>query len=298
MNRHTTASGTLRRPHGFTTVELLVVIGIIVLLASMLLVMVSRGYTASRRVRAQADLQVIALGLEAYKQDFGDYPRPAGPLATDGAATLCWALVAPGLVAVDGADGPGFRTRVGGQGKVYGPYIDTSAFNIATIGGVQYLTSKVMRGDIGDVDATGILQPGQTPPILYIPARPAVSTQRQVTPQTAYVGQNSVGGGPYMYDLDQCSTWIGSTSWITGIHANGVAPGNQIRTMMGDLSYMRGEPPANQGVINGTETARCTAPYILWAAGRGGLFGLRYDNSHYTTDNVANFDFDSSVLVK
>lgn len=303
MESHTSASNLKTRPPAFTLVEVLVAIGIIVLLVSLLLVAVSRSYGTARRVRAQADLQIIALGLEAYKQDFGDYPRPLAAVPgdpnsstlNDGAALLAWALigvydqtttVGPPRIQGDGNTGPGFRIRAGGQGKVYGPYIDTATFNITPpdpTTGFQYLTSKVLAADNSS-----------TPPILYIPARAALSTQRTVTPQTAYIGQNSIGG-PYVFDLDQCSNWIGSAYWLTGPVVNNVAQGTQIRWMMGDTN--------GDGVINGNETAKCTAPYILWTAGRGGMWGLRArsstgTNDAYETDNIANFNFDPAITVK
>jgi prepilin-type N-terminal cleavage/methylation domain-containing protein len=92
----------LRRP-AFTLVEMLVVIGIIALLAGLLLPMVMRSIRQAGRMRAQADFQTITFALDAYKQDFGDYPRlpidPVAatnlPMANTGAATLGKALLGP-----------------------------------------------------------------------------------------------------------------------------------------------------------------------------------------------------------
>jgi len=60
---------------GFTLVELLVVIGIIVLLISILLPMIARAMRQGHRARIAADLNAISAALDAYKADFGDYPR-------------------------------------------------------------------------------------------------------------------------------------------------------------------------------------------------------------------------------
>ncbi len=92
-----------RRRDGFTLTELLVVIGIIVALAAIGLPMALRSYKAASRTRTQADLQSIATALNAYKQDFGDYPRVSnrapgqtvGPGWNVGPAILCKALIGP-----------------------------------------------------------------------------------------------------------------------------------------------------------------------------------------------------------
>lgn len=304
MQYHPSASALRTRQRGFTLVEMLVVIAIIVVLAGLLLMVVSKSYGSAQRVRAQADLQVIALGLEAYKQDFGDYPRPAGAQATDAARTLCWALVGADPASIDGVDGPGFRTRRQPgpdntlytvddifQGKVYGPYVDLSKFDLT--GG--YLRERVLSDDVPN-----------SPPILYIPARAGVATQQQLTAQTSYFGRNgydNVTGKTavtpatrYMFDLGQCYDYLnddaGNTSYrgMPASQANGSPTFRQLRAMLGDAD--------NSGNINGGEQAACTAPFILWAPGKDGMFGMRYDGGKYVTDDVANFDFDSSVLVK
>ncbi len=82
---------------GFTLVEILVVILIIAILASMLLVVISKMYRRSGDLRVSADLQTIRVALDTYQQDFGDIPRGSSA-DTDGnvgAATLCKALLGP-----------------------------------------------------------------------------------------------------------------------------------------------------------------------------------------------------------
>jgi len=140
------------RRRAFTLIELLVVIGIIIALAALLLPAVHRAYLAAQRTAIAADLQVIANALDAYRNDFGDYPRPGGKSKFSGLAgalpdangnlpggavvsgpqILCGALVAPGPASEDGKDGPGFRLR-GVTGKVYGPYIPADRFTVGRI---------------------------------------------------------------------------------------------------------------------------------------------------------------------
>src|SRR5271154_1752165 len=117
----------------FTLVELLVVIGIIAILAGLLLPMVNQVYRSSKITGQKADFVTIANALDAYKADFGDYPRndvlprwntipPTGALAAPIHLSLAAALMGGGpqvtqttsggvYMVGDGADGLGFRAQ-------------------------------------------------------------------------------------------------------------------------------------------------------------------------------------------
>jgi prepilin-type N-terminal cleavage/methylation domain-containing protein len=126
-----------RQRRGFTLVEILVVIGIILVILSILIPSVARIRQAAEKKAVQADLQTISMGLDAYKADFGDYPHP--PLTNRNYHILSWALIgsgetvdpwgyqAPKPEEYDGAPGWGFRTnwdKVNKTGsKVFGPYV-------------------------------------------------------------------------------------------------------------------------------------------------------------------------------
>ncbi|MDP9173358.1 MAG: type II secretion system GspH family protein [Planctomycetota bacterium] len=133
----------MRMRKAFTLAELLVVMGVIALLAAILLPAISNAYRSAQMDSQRADLQSIAMALEAYKSDFGDYPRnanlqtwvsqalanpPPGNAAPGNIPpiyfSLATALIGPGpaetqnvpkggktVEAGDGADGAGFRTR-------------------------------------------------------------------------------------------------------------------------------------------------------------------------------------------
>ncbi len=86
-----TRPGEVRaHPNGFTLLELLAVVAIIAVLAALVLGATAGAGERTRRARAGAELAVLAQALEAYRAQFGDYPRtgaapnlPAGPAAAD-----------------------------------------------------------------------------------------------------------------------------------------------------------------------------------------------------------------------
>lgn len=79
MTRHSTIQNPKSKiENGFTLVEMLTVIGIIVLLVSILLPVVSAVRSKGWQARTQAQLQSIAAGIQSYHGDFNAYPGPFG----------------------------------------------------------------------------------------------------------------------------------------------------------------------------------------------------------------------------
>jgi general secretion pathway protein G len=70
-----------RREAGFTLVELLVVLAIIGLLATVVVVNVLPAQSGARVQKAKADIALIEQGLELYRLDAGRYPTPDEGLA-------------------------------------------------------------------------------------------------------------------------------------------------------------------------------------------------------------------------
>jgi prepilin-type N-terminal cleavage/methylation domain-containing protein len=98
------------RRRGFTLTEMLVVIGIIAVVASITLVMLGKARRSANRSQLAFQLQSLSVGLQAYQSDFNSLPittvDPVGtsPTATTyfvnqdgvrGARLLCKALLAP-----------------------------------------------------------------------------------------------------------------------------------------------------------------------------------------------------------
>jgi len=251
-----------RRRGGFTLVEMLVVIGIIIVLLGIALPAIHSARQKGLRTRMAMDLQVISQALEAYRQDFKDYPRVDYSNAnltpgTLGAVTLCWALLSPGPATgngSDGADGPGFRVR-GTQGQIYGPYIQPGKFKIS-----------------GSNDWNSTINDENGNPYLYFPR----SAGANINVANGYIG-NYTSSPPTprpMYNF-------GDNSGVTS--PNGSAFTQQMmETQMGDLD--------NNGGINGAEVPATTAPYILWGAGGDSTFGPPPYNTSAASDDVTNFN--------
>src|SRR5262245_66462047 len=79
MSRHRPSS---RR--GFTLVEMLVVIGIIVVLAALLVPMAARAVSTTRNFNMTADISQLVQAIESYKKDKGDYPPSFGEIDASG----------------------------------------------------------------------------------------------------------------------------------------------------------------------------------------------------------------------
>jgi general secretion pathway protein G len=128
------------RRAGFTLVEVLTVISIIVLLATIAVPTIYKASEAFRRGAARAQINLLAGGVEQYEKDFNAYPEY--PPFDDGAETLCLLMTGwpddPGTKGApdmqdgklrnlhedDGMEGYGFRTSPRYPSDGYGPYVD------------------------------------------------------------------------------------------------------------------------------------------------------------------------------
>ncbi len=239
MTSATSHSDSPGRRLGFSLTEILVVIGIIVVLVGILVPTIIRAYNQASVTRGKYDLQIIATGLEAYKTDFGDYPRtdPTDASTVKGAHVLCQALFAPGPVASDGAAGLGFRLRPGGTGKVYGPYLQADRFildddNLASTA-VNYAVVVINTKDYT--------------PILYYPRNPK---KPDPTTVNGYMGNSALVSNYYYLD---------NSKWLTL---------NPASLLLGDFSCS-----GNIDSTYGTESAIDMLPYLLISAGPDGGLG-------------------------
>src|SRR5260370_24041805 len=77
-----------RRRTGLTLIEVLVVIAILLVLASMVLPAIQKAREVARRVQCQNNLRQIGLALHSYQDAFNRYPSPARYQASPGLGLL------------------------------------------------------------------------------------------------------------------------------------------------------------------------------------------------------------------
>ena len=248
---------------GFTLIELLVVIGIIVLLATIALPALSRVWSQAKRTQMAADLSVISQALEAYRHDFGDYPRMPNnvdPTRPTGASLLCWALIAPGAQSQDGADGPGFRVR-GVTGAVKGPYLPADRFTIAAIP-APGMASAISTGTAAVTfdNVVDFICDRNYHPILYFPANKAANAQTG----SLYIDQDNPAA-VFDYGNIKSPRQPGGTNGLGVETLPNRLTLNVMRFRMGDINM--------SGILDQNETPIATGPYLLWAPGPDGLYG-------------------------
>ena len=256
------ASTDRRLARGFTLVEMLVVIGIILLILGLASPMITRAWRGADRAATYNDIQVIASALESYKTDHGDYPRVAmpytsGPVDFNGARMLCRALIGPGPQGgtpppaqnkvADGAEGPGFRIR-GTQGKVYGPYMQVGKFKL----GDPSLQNPSGTGTIPEGNLAILDRYGR--PFLYYPAKGRPNIRLR---------------GGY---IDDYADNAPKHSMFNVRDNPGKPPPGPMGLSKASFSQMMGDLDGN-GAIEAAETAASEGPFVLWSGGPDEVFG-------------------------
>lgn len=253
---------------GFTLMEMLVVLGIILALMALLLPAVGRAWRQGVRTRMALDLQVISSALEAYKQDHNDYPRYTKVDTAAGydlgATLLGQALIGPGSQDQDGQNGPGWRTAkwVNGvpQSKVWGPYIQPDRFALD----VQIAADGTATGSMAILDR-------YKHPILYYPA----NKYAQITASNGYAYE----------DTQALTSGKPSTTLYNTAYNLADMPTTTLQVLLGDLNH--------NGKIDNGETPVWTGPYLLWSRGPDEKIGPNDPTIPVSTknrcDDVANF---------
>jgi len=138
--------GSNRFLTGFTLAEILTVLGIIALLVGLLVPTLSWVRNTAREVKQKAQLTTIALALEAFKNDYGDYPNSDSLSDPDysGAQILCEALLGWDLLgfhpdSVWDAAGTayGLPPSIANLQQRKGPYLELATVNAFRLGNIS-----------------------------------------------------------------------------------------------------------------------------------------------------------------
>jgi prepilin-type N-terminal cleavage/methylation domain-containing protein len=207
---------------GFTIVELLIVVAVIVILIGILLPSLGKIHNVARDAQTRSTLGAIQSGLQQYYADFNMYPPSGGAYggitAKRGSAMLAQGLMGYLDASVDGAGPPddpqyGFRTKKAGAGmsamgrvaEVKGPYMTANAKTLKVNGKDQYFVdgwSETIR--IGSQDVWNR-------EILYFRSTRAVADAPTTIPTKIF------GTGPlsptndYYFDTADCAAEMDTT---------------------------------------------------------------------------------------
>lgn len=292
--------------HAFTLIEMVTVIFILALLIAILLPLVNRARRQGMKTRIASDMGAITVALDAYKADFGDYPRMAVDPVTratnypnTGFGLLGFSLVGPGTAQGQAPAFDGAATYDAGavvsQGAVSYICVRQSAGNPITdatywaqffgwhdgADGPGFKSTQTFE----DLNGSGSLDAGE----------PTVATGRTWGP---YMSPDNIKvngaalidpiGNPILYfpankkaiSATVANSYIGTNAFQSMFNLNdnlsvaqhvGEAPAiasDRIKMMLGDYNL-------NGQIDNGASpNESLPAPgFVLWSAGPDGVFG-------------------------
>jgi type II secretory pathway pseudopilin PulG len=261
----------------FTLVELLVVIGILILLASILLPIVFGVRKNAMNARIKLDLQAIATGLEEYKKVFRDYPRQSTP--NPASAGKREELLVTYLI---GEKGDGVRLANTGDNKdtqgakKWGPFVPPEKF-------------KVVNGKLTDSSGKEVM---------YYPRYNAYD-KRPLSPGNKYSG--FLLGNVLVTAISPKAMFnVNDGIYIDDSPATVAAKDHveHVLFTLGDGSdqYVLAGPGVQNNKLEGAETLKFDGPFLLVSPGADGQWGLIDDgagNKAYKqftkADDVYNF---------
>lgn len=301
--------------------EILVVVGILAVLASITVYAVSKARKSADKQRLGFQMQIISAGLEAYQTDFNSYPvttiedsaRPGAgtPTAADdeinrdglrGARTLCKALMGQcgGMNPVVATAGATFNIDKAHQdGKVGLGFavpgrsgITQTADRDGNLKGKQYGPYLAAdKFEISNTDTTGVVtktslntaEKYDDTAVLLDGNGRVILYYPVLNPQPVITVLDAyVGPGP-------TNTTLAKPLPMYRWSDNSIwLPEAQFRRQLGDTS---GTAP--DGMIVAPETPAVRGKYILWSSGPDGFFGINTSSANEKErremDDVTNF---------
>ena len=185
-----------KRRGGFTLVELLVVIGIIVVLIGIMLPAISKIRLAAKATATDGQIKKIMSAIENYRQAHQSFPGPQGLTnVTTGTENLVLGLI--------GANGKGPVVRQGHQQRIADPYIQPATGELSK-GKFQDEQGRTCS----DTNIPEFVDQFNDPlPILYLRARIGIggiygSGQHYDPAEVAAYVNSDIGGGGHSFSAD------------------------------------------------------------------------------------------------
>ena len=150
-----------KQKKGFTLIEILIVVAIIAILASVVLVGLGPTQQAGRDARRISDLSEVQNGLELYYNAKGQYPAPAAGTWSDGlVATLTGAGIGVSSVPSDPSSNRSYQYwySLGQTSYILGAQLENlqnSVFNNYHAASITGMTQAVTSGNIIPLDCAG-----------------------------------------------------------------------------------------------------------------------------------------------
>ncbi len=315
------------RQTGFTLVEVLVVIGIIVVLAAITLPIISRISREAGRTRTSADIQSIATGLSAYKADHGDYPRV--DVQNTGAAVLGKAMLGLGPATLVTAGPPAVNNvplYSAAQSYQFGDCV-TATSGLVTAGFVCINPAGVL-GAPPTFSGTTPQADGNWSPFNFADGNDGAGFR--LRPPVNNIAQGKVSGpylqpdrfktrGAVIVDADErpilyfpagrkgpegTQSYAGSgTGFTYNLDHNIIMMGGanaaenllRMRAMLGDLNNDGAIAPFTAGV-SFTEKG-VDLPFLLWSAGPDGIFGPNATATGGSFNNAAGINITNQQTI-
>ncbi len=163
------SSGGRASRSGFTLIELMMVVAIVAVLAGIMIAVISGTRHTANRKRAAVEIGAIALALDRYKVEFGEYPAVSGGSTNPETMAKCLyqAVSGDGSDMIDGVTDGASSTGEAGSATDGLVFLDTAIYD----------RDKVRRNNRGFVHADYYLQDPWGRPYRYQKAGDGVETQ-------------------------------------------------------------------------------------------------------------------------